>query len=72
MDYEIMRLECLRLATGQGLKGETAVEAARSMMQFVREGSLLDKAHGQSSDRMETPTVTVHRRPPFLDDYNPE
>jgi len=72
MDYEIMRLECLKLATAQGLKGETAVEAARAMMQFAREGSLLDKAHGRASDCMETPPVTVHRRPPFLDDYKPE
>jgi hypothetical protein len=72
MDYEIMRLECLRLATAQGLKGETAVDAAQAMMQFVRENPLLDKAHGRAIDRMETPTVTVHPRPPFLDDYKPE
>ena len=72
MDYEIMRLECLRLAYAAGLRGPEAVAEAERMMKFAREGSLLDKVHGQSSDRMETPTVTVHRRPPFLDDYKPE
>jgi len=72
MDYEMIRLECLKLATAQGIKGEAAFEAARAMMQFVREGSLLDKAHGRAIDRMEAPTVTVHSRPSSLDDYKPE
>lgn len=69
MDYEIMRLECLKLATQQGLKGEDAIRSAERMMKFAREGSLLDKAHGAS---IETPMATIHKRPPFLNDYPPE
>ena len=72
MDYEIMRLECLKLAYAAGLRGPEAVAEAERMMKFAREGSLLDKVHGRASDRIETATVTMHRRPPFLDDYKPE
>jgi hypothetical protein len=38
MDYETMRLECLRLATQQGLKGDEAIAAAERMMKFARSG----------------------------------
>lgn len=43
MDYEVMRLECLKLATAQGLKGEEAIRAADLMMKFARDRPLLDK-----------------------------
>lgn len=68
MDYEVMRLECLKLATQQGLKGEEAIKAAERMMKFAREGTLIDKAFG---DKIETPMATIHRKPP-IDDYKPE
>lgn len=38
MDYETMRLECLRLATQQGLKGDEAIAAAAKMMKFSQHG----------------------------------
>lgn len=64
MDYETMRLKCLELATQQGFKGGEAVLEAARMIKFAREG--LD------NDKIETPKATVHKRPPFLDDYKPE
>lgn len=88
-----MRIKCLELATAQGLKGAEAIKAAAAMMNFAREGSILDAMYGPGhgeremvkrhvvdttslqgpfADRIETPTATVHRRPPFLDDYKPE
>tara|TARA_R110000822_G_scaffold21722_7_gene68721 strand:- start:216 stop:452 length:237 start_codon:yes stop_codon:yes gene_type:complete len=78
MDYEIMRLKCLEMAVAQGLKGDEARAEADRMIKFAREGSLLDKVYGADSisdphfNLEETPTATVHRRPPFLDDYKPE
>lgn len=65
-----MRLECLKLATQQGFKGDEAVQVAERMMKFAREGSLTDKAFG-AGDKIETPMATIHRKPPF-DDYKPE
>ena len=68
MDYEVMRLECLKLATAQGLKGDEAIAAAAKMIAFAREGSLIDKAYGS----IQTPLATIRKRPPFLDDYKPD
>lgn len=62
-----MRLECLKIATQQNLKGDEAIAAAEKMMKFAREGSLLDKAF----DKIETPMATIHRKPPMTD-YKPE
>jgi len=64
-----MRLECLKLATQQGLKGEEAIQAASRMMQFAQEGDLATK---RSRDKIETPKATIYRRPPNFDDYKPE
>ena len=33
-----MRLECLKLATAQGLKGDDAIAAADRMLKFARSG----------------------------------
>ena len=71
MDYESMRLKCLEMATAQGLKGDEAIRAAEKMMKFAREGSLIEKAYGPGSDRIETPMAAIHREPPFKD-YKPE
>lgn len=69
MDYELMRLECLRLATQQGLKGDEAIKAAERMMKFCKTQSLVDAAYGP--DKIETPRATIHRNPPFSD-YTPD
>lgn len=39
MDYEVMRLKMLELATQQGFKGDEAIRAAESMMRFAKEGT---------------------------------
>lgn len=38
MDYEIMRLECLKAAYAAGLKGQTAIDEAERMFRFARYG----------------------------------
>ena len=70
MDYEMMRLKCLELATAQGLKGDEALKAADKMLKFCRDRQEVEGAI-YYADRIETPKATIHRRPPFTD-YTPE
>lgn len=42
MDYEVIRLECLKIAAAQGLKGADALKEAERMMKFIREGKVVE------------------------------
>ena len=57
------------------LSPDEARAEAMKMYNFVR-GRQLDDNGGESvtyrASKIETPMATIHKRPPFLDDYKPE
>lgn len=66
MDHETMMLECIKQATAQGLKGDEARAEAKRMFNQITGRT------EERGDKIETPMATIHRKPPFLDDYKPE
>ena len=48
MDHEMMMLECLKLATAQGLKGDDARAEAQRMLNQIRGRSAESVPHGNA------------------------
>ncbi len=77
MDHEEMKLECIRIvmAADPPLSRDQVLVEAMKYYNWIR-GRPLDDAGGESisyrADKIETPMATVHKRPPFLDDYKPD
>ncbi len=73
MDEEL-RLKALTAAQAEGLTGEAASKRADEIYKWLRYGNdgatSLRKA--LNAEPIETPKATIHKRPPFLDDYKPE
>lgn len=83
MDHEVMRLECMKLAASEGLKGSSLDERAELLYLTARYGRdeakrlLAERAQIRSrrahpsAEPIETPMATIYREPSFTD-YKPE
>ena len=38
MDHELLRLDCLRMAQSEGIKGDALIERAQELFEFLRVG----------------------------------
>lgn len=64
MDDEVLKLECLKLATQQGLRDEAAREEARKMFNQIK-----GRSEGYGAPQTETPKAKIVGKDGDLPDY---